>query len=150
EQQRDSNQPSLHHAATVRYARRRTQVSPTLGAYCVASRADHSVPAGRSSHLRHICGQVGCYIEHVSAMRRTLLIAILTACSKSSGDAPAPAPLEKPTAAPAPVEKPATPPAPTAAPAAKLADMAAGQAAYDAKQYATCAETFAAIAERDS
>jgi len=81
--------------------------------------------------------------EHVKVMRTIVLILILAACSKSSGAPPAPA--EKPAAAPAP---PPAKPAP-APPAAKPSDdTTTANAAYDAKQYAKCAELFVAIADR--
>ncbi len=68
-------------------------------------------------------------------MRRTLLILILAACGKSTEDAPAPARVEEPA-----------PPPP--APAATPADDTAANAAYEAKQYARCAELYVAIADR--
>jgi len=70
-------------------------------------------------------------------MRQTLLILILAACTKSSEDAPAP--VEKPAATPAPA---------TAAPPPPADDITAANAAYDAKQYAKCAELNIAIADR--
>ena len=64
-------------------------------------------------------------------MRRIVLILILAACSNSSEDLPAPA--EQPAATPAP--KPAD-------------DIATATAAYEAKQYGTCAKLYVAIAAR--
>jgi hypothetical protein len=78
------------------------------------------------------------------AMRTALLVILaLASCSKSSEDAPAP--VEKPAATPAP---PPAKPAP-APPAAKPADdITTANAAYDAKQYAKCAELYLAISNR--
>jgi hypothetical protein len=64
-------------------------------------------------------------------MRRIVMILILAACGKSSEERPA-------------VEPPATPAKPADDPAA------AAQAAYDAKQYAKCAQLYVAIAESPS